>query len=328
MALVRAAERPSRSQRCARYSLYSCSVCDCSGFVQSQHTAVVMTDVMCDTKRGHQVQGGKFAPENGVSACKIGSEGTSPPRWQQMKPNSRWAKSSVELPVGSLPACDRLSDVCSRTTRVFIPVGRHPPAAALAGFDCNARIGVLMPNGPEAILTIVAVACCSIAVPLDPRLSPAEFHQRLDMLRLNALLVPQGSASEARQAAERRRLAIIEAAPVGNGQLGLNIAVQVSDSPAIDAEPDPGSAWSKLALNSVDLVILRSLVQQAMKRRPDADWQRLDLLTRARDLLVRIFLHGGKVTWPQVLCSSEMRHCHGQMVGKSRHLMCARAECA
>jgi hypothetical protein len=41
----------------------------------------------------------------------------------------------------------------------------------------------------------------------------------------------------------------------------------------------------KLALNSVDLVILRSLVQQATKRRPNADWQRLDLLTRARDLL-------------------------------------------
>ncbi|WP_136624297.1 AMP-binding protein [Bradyrhizobium centrolobii] len=111
----------------------------------------------------------------------------------------------------------------------------------LAGFDCTARIGVLMPNGPEAVLAIVAVACCSIAVPLDPRLSPAEIDQRLDMLRLNALLVPQGSASEARQAAERRRLAIIEAAPVGDGQLGLNIAVQVSDSPAIEAEPDPGS---------------------------------------------------------------------------------------
>ncbi|WP_247516043.1 AMP-binding protein [Bradyrhizobium sp. 190] len=111
----------------------------------------------------------------------------------------------------------------------------------LAGFDCNARIGILMPNGADAILTIVAVACCSVAVPLDPRLSRAEIDQRLDMLRLNALLVPQGSTSGARQAAERRRLAIIEAAPVGHGQLGLNIAVQVSDSPAIDAEPDPGS---------------------------------------------------------------------------------------
>jgi oxalate---CoA ligase len=111
----------------------------------------------------------------------------------------------------------------------------------LAGFDCNARIGILVPNGAEAVLTIVAVACCSIAVPLDPRLSRAEIDQRLDMLRLNALLVPQGSASEARQAAERRRLAIIEAAPDGHGQLGLNIAVRVSDFPAVDAEPDPGS---------------------------------------------------------------------------------------
>ncbi|MET3844475.1 AMP-binding protein [Bradyrhizobium sp. OAE829] len=111
----------------------------------------------------------------------------------------------------------------------------------LAGFDCNARIGVLMPNGAEAILAIVAVACCSIAVPLDPRLSEAEFDQRLDMLHLDALLAPQGRAFEARHAAKRRRITVIEAAPIGHGQLGLNIAVQASDSPAIDAEPDPGS---------------------------------------------------------------------------------------
>ena len=49
----------------------------------------------------------------------------------------------------------------------------------------------------------------------------------------------------------------------------------------------------KLALNSVDLVILRSLVQQAMERRPDADWQRLDLLTRARDLLGEFYQGNG-----------------------------------
>ncbi|WP_176540564.1 AMP-binding protein [Bradyrhizobium septentrionale] len=111
----------------------------------------------------------------------------------------------------------------------------------LAGFDCNARIGVMMPNGPEAVLAIVAVACCSIAVPLDPRLSQSEIDQRLDMLSLSAIVVPQGGASEARQAAARRRLAIIEAAPGGRGQLRPEIAVQVSGSPAIDAEPDPRS---------------------------------------------------------------------------------------
>ena len=31
-------------------------------------------------------------------------------------------------------------------------------------------------------------------------------------------------------------------------------------------------------------------LQQAMKRRPDADWQRLDLLTRARDLLAEFYM--------------------------------------
>lgn len=110
-----------------------------------------------------------------------------------------------------------------------------------AGFDCNSRIGVLMPNGPEAVLAIVAVACCCIAVPLDPRLTPAEIDDRLDLLRLKALLVPQGSASAARQSAERRRLAVIEAASAGHGRLGLDIAVQAGGSPVVDVEPDPRS---------------------------------------------------------------------------------------
>lgn len=60
----------------------------------------------------------------------------------------------------------------------------------------------------------------------------------------------------------------------------------------------------KLALNSVDLVILRSLVQQATKRRPDAEWQRLDLLTRARDLLAEFYFFQGNG--------------HGPELGKSR----------
>ena len=49
----------------------------------------------------------------------------------------------------------------------------------------------------------------------------------------------------------------------------------------------------KLALDSVDLVILRSLVRQEMKRRPDAGWQQLDLLTRARDLLAEFYQGNG-----------------------------------
>ena len=46
----------------------------------------------------------------------------------------------------------------------------------------------------------------------------------------------------------------------------------------------------KLAFDSVDLVILRSLVRQEMKPRSGAECQRLDLLTRARDLLAEFYL--------------------------------------
>jgi hypothetical protein len=45
----------------------------------------------------------------------------------------------------------------------------------------------------------------------------------------------------------------------------------------------------KLALDSIDLVIVRSLIQQTVQRRPDTDWQRPDLLTRARDLLAEFY---------------------------------------
>jgi len=110
-----------------------------------------------------------------------------------------------------------------------------------AGFDCSARIGVLMPTGPEGALAIVAVACCSIAVPLDPRLTPGEIDQRLDLLHLDALLVPQGSASEARASAERRGIVILEVAPAGQGRLGLDIVVQPGGALAPDTESCPCS---------------------------------------------------------------------------------------
>lgn len=107
-----------------------------------------------------------------------------------------------------------------------------------AGFDRDARIGVLMPSGPEAVLAIVALACCAIAVPLDPRLTEAEIAQRLAGLRLSALLVPQDSGANARRAAERRSIAVIEAAPAGR-RLGLALTVPVCGVPAADEEPDP-----------------------------------------------------------------------------------------
>src|SRR5262245_1467375 len=199
---------------------------------------------MSDTNGRTKFRTANSLPENAKTACPISSEGASSAR-DGTEPDAQFTLGQVIRRTASLfphqPA------IVSAT---FAPLTYHDlqrqlddirRQLRLAGFDCNARIGLLMPNGPEVVLTIVAVACCSIAVPLDPRLSPAEIDQRLDMLHLSALLVPQGSAFEARQAATRRGLAIIDAAPVGPGQLGLEIAVQFSDSPAIETEPDPAA---------------------------------------------------------------------------------------
>jgi hypothetical protein len=49
----------------------------------------------------------------------------------------------------------------------------------------------------------------------------------------------------------------------------------------------------KLALTSLDQVILRSLLQQTIQYTPDADWSRPDLLIRARDLLAEFYLIQG-----------------------------------
>ena len=59
----------------------------------------------------------------------------------------------------------------------------------------------------------------------------------------------------------------------------------------------------KLALISLDQVILRSLVQQTMQRTPDVYWPRSDLLIRARDLLAEFYLIQGNG--------------HGRELGKS-----------
>ena len=76
-----------------------------------------------------------------------------------------------------------------------------------AGINCDSRIAIALPNGLEAALAIVAAACGAVAVPLDPRLTPAEMGQRLVRLKIAAVILPPGDSS-ARTAAEDHDVAI------------------------------------------------------------------------------------------------------------------------
>jgi acyl-CoA synthetase (AMP-forming)/AMP-acid ligase II len=108
-----------------------------------------------------------------------------------------------------------------------------------AGFDRNARIIVALPNGPEAALAIVAIACSAVAVPLDPKLTFPEVETRLAFLRPNAILLLRGSVSVARRVAENRGLTIIEGIVKEGGKLGLQFVVPQLGPAALPDDPDP-----------------------------------------------------------------------------------------
>jgi acyl-CoA synthetase (AMP-forming)/AMP-acid ligase II len=107
-----------------------------------------------------------------------------------------------------------------------------------AGFGRSARVGVMLPNGPEAVLSVVALACCAVVVPIDPRLTPAEVRQRLQLLSLDAVVVSQ-AAAEARQVAQRLKIPIIDAIPCAGGRLALRLALPVSATAHAPDELDP-----------------------------------------------------------------------------------------
>jgi oxalate---CoA ligase len=102
-------------------------------------------------------------------------------------------------------------------------IGDVRSALRAAGFTRSARIAVAMPNGPPAALAIVAVSCSSVSIPLNPRQTLREIEAGFAMLRPDAVLLAKGDDSDARTAAERRGIPIIEATPPKDGTIGFSI---------------------------------------------------------------------------------------------------------
>jgi oxalate---CoA ligase len=105
-------------------------------------------------------------------------------------------------------------------------------ALRLAGFDRNARIAIAMPDGPQAALAIVAVACSAVSVPLNPRQTLVEIETCLTAVRPDAVLMIKGADSVARSASERKGITIVEATLSEDRRLGFSFSVQRA-SPAL-----------------------------------------------------------------------------------------------
>ena len=107
-----------------------------------------------------------------------------------------------------------------------------------AGLGRQARIAIEIPNGPQAALAIVAVSCCAVSIPLNPKQTPREVEIGLAALRPDALLLPEGTDSAAKQAAEKAGMTIFETIQSKDGTLAFDITNTKSVTAAAPDEPD------------------------------------------------------------------------------------------
>lgn len=92
-------------------------------------------------------------------------------------------------------------------------------ALGIAGIGPSDRVAIVMPNGPEMAVALLAVACTAISAPLNPGYHERDFEFYLPDLRARALLTPEmgygvpmpaGVESPARTVAARLGIPIVE----------------------------------------------------------------------------------------------------------------------
>ncbi len=78
------------------------------------------------------------------------------------------------------------------------------------GIGPDDRVALVLPNGPEAAVAFLAVACGAACAPLNPAYREAELDFFLGDARARAVVVPAGETTPARAAAKARGLIVLE----------------------------------------------------------------------------------------------------------------------
>ena len=129
------------------------------------------------------------------------------------------------------------------------------------GVGPDDRVALVLPNGPEMAVALVATIRGAVAAPMNTDLGAAEFEASLAGLRARAVVVPAGSDSPIRQVAAARGLPLIElradlGAPAGTFSLSGEAAT-TSKTVAVRADlADQTSATSSESLDPRRLALI------------------------------------------------------------------------
>ena len=101
------------------------------------------------------------------------------------------------------------------------------------GIGRGDRVGIVLPNGPEAAASFIAIASGATTAPLNPAYRREEFEFYVSDLHAKALVIPRGMDSPARAVAAALGIPILELIAAENGAAGEF---------ALTPERDPGGA--------------------------------------------------------------------------------------
>ena len=116
-----------------------------------------------------------------------------------------------------------------------------------AGIGRGDRVAIVVPNGPEAASSFVAVACGATAAPLNPAYKADEFAFYLDDLKVGGLVVMEGVETPAIAAARDLQIPLLWLKPVKDGAAG-DFTLRAETPPAGKAARPGPAEGSDIAL--------------------------------------------------------------------------------
>ena len=143
---------------------------------------------------------------------------------------------SLLAPHATGPALVTVGDEVLEHGALRVELDRLAAQLRRAGLGPNDRIAIVLPNGPEMALVLLAAMSVGCAAPLNPRYREDEFRFYLDDLDAAALITIDGGAPAAHAAAPAGTIAI---AVVGEGlsiELAAPATVETSDA-SVDRRP-------------------------------------------------------------------------------------------
>jgi oxalate---CoA ligase len=108
---------------------------------------------------------------------------------------------------------------------------------AAAGFGRGDRIALVLPDGPELAVALLAVTHGATCVPLNPALDEVSYGAVIRSLRIDALIVLDGPDTPAVRAARTSRLPILRLAFASSEPAGAFTLVAESSRPAVTVRP-------------------------------------------------------------------------------------------